>query len=123
MKIYFAGSIRARRADQELYHQLIQGLQLYGQVLTEHVGESTLSQAGDDGSSDLVIFERDMGWLAEADPMLADGGIFTHYAGRHMCVTRCRLYPTASNPGSVDTWHHSARGSPPRNSRNNNAPG
>ena len=37
MKIYFAGSIRAGRDDQELYHRLIQGLQRHGQVLTEHV--------------------------------------------------------------------------------------
>ena len=72
MKIYFAGSIRAGRADQELYHALIQGLHRYGQVLTEHVGNSTLTQFGDDGSSDLGIFERDMGWLAEADLVVAE---------------------------------------------------
>ena len=72
MKIYFAGSIRAGREDQELYHELIQGLRRYGQVLTEHVGEPTLTQLGDDGPSDREIFERDMSWLAEADFVVAE---------------------------------------------------
>ena len=58
MKIYFAGSIRAGRDDQELYHQLIQGLQRHGQVLTEHVGDPGLTQWGDDGPSDQAIYDR-----------------------------------------------------------------
>ena len=47
MKIYFAGSIRAGRDDQELYQRLIQSLQYHGQVLTEHVGDPNLTQWGD----------------------------------------------------------------------------
>ena len=72
MQIYFAGSIRAGREDQELYYQLIQGLQGHGQVLTEHVGDPDLTQWGDDGPSDRIIFQRDMGWLAEAEVMVAE---------------------------------------------------
>ena len=72
MKIYFAGSIRAGRDDQDLYQQLIQQLKRHGSVLTEHVGDPDLTQLGDDGPSDQVIFERDMGWLAEADLMVAE---------------------------------------------------
>ena len=72
MQIYFAGSIRAGREDQELYYQLIQGLQGRGQVLTEHVGDPDLTQWGDDGPSDRMIFQRDMGWLAEAEVMVAE---------------------------------------------------
>lgn len=72
MKIYFAGSIRAGRGDQELYSQLIQGLQEYGQVLTEHVGDSGLTEMGDDGPSDAAIYERDMAWLDEADLVVAE---------------------------------------------------
>ena len=41
MKIYFAGSIRAGRSDQELYQKLIRGLKHYGRVLTEHVGDAS----------------------------------------------------------------------------------
>ena len=72
MKIYFAGSIRAGRDDQDLYQQLIQELKRHGSVLTEHVGDPDLTQLGDDGPSDHVIFERDMGWLAEADLVVAE---------------------------------------------------
>ena len=47
MKIYFAGSIRAGRDDQELYQRLIQSLQYHRQVLTEHVGDPNLTHWGD----------------------------------------------------------------------------
>ena len=72
MKIYFAGSIRAGRDDQDIYHQLIQGLQGHGPVLTEHVGDPDLTELGDDGPSDRMIYQRDMAWLAEAALMVAD---------------------------------------------------
>ena len=72
MKIYFAGSIRAGRDDQELYHRIIQGLQRHGQVLTVHVGDPSLTQWGDDGPSDQDIYARDMAWLADADLIVAE---------------------------------------------------
>ncbi len=72
MKIYFGGSIRAGRDDQETYHQLIQGLQGHGTVLTEHVGDPELTQWGDDGPSDQMIYQRDMAWLTEASLMVAE---------------------------------------------------
>ena len=72
MKIYFAGSIRAGRDDQELYQRLIQSLQFHGQVLTEHVGDPNLTQWGDDGPADQDIYERDMAWLADADVIVAE---------------------------------------------------
>ena len=72
MKIYFAGSIRAGRDDQELYHRIIQSLQRHGQVLTVHVGDPSLTQWGDDGPSDPNIYTRDMAWLADADLIVAE---------------------------------------------------
>ena len=72
MKIYFAGSIRAGRDDQELYHRIIQGLQRHGQVLTVHVGDPSLTQWGDEGPSDQNIYARDMAWLADADFIVAE---------------------------------------------------
>ena len=72
MKIYFAGSIRAGRDDQALYHRIIQGLQRHGQVLTVHVGDPSLTQWGDDGPSDPDIYARDMAWLADADLIVAE---------------------------------------------------
>ena len=72
MKIYFAGSIRGGRDEQRIYYQLIRGLQDYGQVLTEHVGDPDLTQWGDDGPSDRGIYQRDMAWLAEAELVVAE---------------------------------------------------
>ena len=72
MNLYFAGAIRAGRDDQKIYQQLIKGLQRYGTVLTEHVGDSALTQWGDDGPSDQMIYQRDMAWLAEATLVVAE---------------------------------------------------
>ena len=46
MLIYFAGSIRAGRADALLYSKLVEILKKYGTVLTEHVGDPNLTSAG-----------------------------------------------------------------------------
>lgn len=72
MKIYFAGSIRAGREDQEVYQGIIRGLLELGPVLTEHVGSPELTDAGDDGPSDAEIYRRDMGRLDEADAVVAE---------------------------------------------------
>ncbi|MEZ4526596.1 MAG: hypothetical protein R2941_11810 [Desulfobacterales bacterium] len=44
MKIYFAGSIRGGRDDVEIYRKLIAFLKSFGQVLTEHVGDTGLTE-------------------------------------------------------------------------------
>lgn len=72
MKIYFAGSIRGGREDKELYLEIIKRLGKYGQVLTEHVGDKTLSNWGEAGPSDEFIYNRDIAWLNEADVMVAE---------------------------------------------------
>ncbi len=72
MKIYFAGSIRGGRDDKELYSQIIGLLARHGEVLTEHVGDQTLSAMGEAGSSAEYIYDRDMRWLAEADAVVAE---------------------------------------------------
>lgn len=46
MKIYFAGSIRAGRGDAQLYHKIVQHLQKFGTVLTEHVGNPNMDEKG-----------------------------------------------------------------------------
>lgn len=73
MKIYFAGSIRGGRDDKDLYHQLIQHLSRYGEVLTEHVGDDNPdSGENSDESSDEIIYHRDMIWLRDSDVMIAE---------------------------------------------------
>jgi len=71
-KIYFAGSIRGGRQDQQLYLQIIDYLKKYGEVLTEHVGDAQLSAFGEKGPSDEYIFKRDMEWLQSAKIVVAE---------------------------------------------------
>lgn len=71
MKIYFAGSIRGGRDDKDLYLEIINLLGKYGKVLTEHVGDKTLSAMGEDGPTE-YIYDRDMTWLNEADVVVAE---------------------------------------------------
>jgi 2'-deoxynucleoside 5'-phosphate N-hydrolase len=72
MKIYFAGSIRAGREDVETYMAMITWLKAFGEVLTEHVGDPTLSELGDDGPDDGHIHDRDMAWLKACDVVIAE---------------------------------------------------
>jgi len=72
MKIYFAGSIRGGREDADLYMQIIEILSNYGEVLTEHVGDPSLTSLGDDGPSDRFIHDRDVEWLKAADVLVAE---------------------------------------------------
>ena len=75
MKIYFAGSIRGGRDDAAIYHEMIQYLQSFGTVLTEHVGDAALTEQGDDGPDDLSIHDRDMAWLKESDLAVAEATV------------------------------------------------
>ena len=70
MKIYFAGSIRSGRQDAELYRKVIAALKEKHQVLTEHVGDLSLSTVEDKG--DKAIYEQDMAWLRESDLVVAE---------------------------------------------------
>lgn len=72
MKIYFAGSIRGGRQDKELYEQIIGLLGSYGEVLTEHIGDKTLSALGEQGPTPEYIYRRDMDWLTTADVVVAE---------------------------------------------------
>jgi nucleoside 2-deoxyribosyltransferase len=72
MKIYFAGSIRGGREDAALYFKIIDYLKLFGEVLTEHIGDPSLTSAGNDGPSDKFIHDRDLDWLNASDVIVAE---------------------------------------------------
>jgi len=72
MKIYFAGSIRGGRGDARVYESMIAHLSTFGEVFTEHVGDVSLSDNGDDGPNDRYIHDRDMAWLAKCDIVVAE---------------------------------------------------
>lgn len=70
MKIYFAGSIRGGRQDAELYQKVIAILKERNQVLTEHVGNLSLSVVENKG--DEAIYEQDTACLRECDVVIAE---------------------------------------------------
>jgi 2'-deoxynucleoside 5'-phosphate N-hydrolase len=72
MKIYFAGSIRGGRKDTSLYQDLINHLEIYGEVLTEHVGNKSITETGEKQIDDADIHDRDLSWLLEADVLFAE---------------------------------------------------
>jgi 2'-deoxynucleoside 5'-phosphate N-hydrolase len=72
MKIYFAGSISSGRQDVTVYQKIISILKQYGQVLTEFIGDSSLSEKGEDNISDKEIHDRDLNWLLSADLVVAE---------------------------------------------------
>ena len=69
--MYFAGAVRAGREDAGIYAELLTLLGRRATVLTEHVG-AALSEQGEDGLSDRAIHDRDLGWLASADAVVAE---------------------------------------------------
>jgi nucleoside 2-deoxyribosyltransferase len=72
LKIYFAASIRGGRQDQNKYNELIRFLSSKVEVLTEHVGDSSLEQTGEQNLSDKEIYQRDLEWLESADAVIAE---------------------------------------------------
>ena len=75
MKIYFAGSIRGGRSDQEQYAQVIGLLRFYGTVLTEHLGRIDLTAVGETRLDNKAIYKRDVEWLVKSDCVVADVSI------------------------------------------------
>ena len=72
MKVYFAGSIRGGRKDQQKYLELIDFISTKAEVLTEHIGSHSIGKNGEDTLDDIAIYERDMEWLEEADAVIAE---------------------------------------------------
>ena len=72
MKIYFAGSIRGGRDDADIYYQIINHLQQFGEVLTEHVGDNSISLKGENTLDDYQIHDRDIKWLKSSDIIIAE---------------------------------------------------
>ncbi|XP_061694150.1 2'-deoxynucleoside 5'-phosphate N-hydrolase 1 [Syngnathoides biaculeatus] len=71
MKIYFCGSIRGGRDDACLYQHVVKTLVKFGKVLTEHVGDSELTDTGEQWQ-DSAIHDRDLEWLKQADVVVAE---------------------------------------------------
>jgi nucleoside 2-deoxyribosyltransferase len=72
MNIYFAGSIRGGRGNAPIYKKIIDYLKSYGNVLSEQVGDSSLTATTGDPDNDRFIHDRDMKWLASSDVLVAE---------------------------------------------------
>ena len=71
-KVYFAGSIRGGRFDAGLYRALIERIKQTDTVLTEHVGDTSLSALERGPEGDRAIYLQDTGWLNECDLVIAE---------------------------------------------------
>ena len=71
-KVYFAGSIRGGRTDADLYKRIIKYIQQEHIVLTEHVGDLSLSKTEGLKDRDVAIYEQDTAWLRESDFVIAE---------------------------------------------------
>jgi nucleoside 2-deoxyribosyltransferase len=72
MKIYFSGSITGGREHQEYYEIIIQELHKYGEVLSEFVGDKTLTSYGSPDMTPVEIYKRDVGMIEACDMVFAD---------------------------------------------------
>lgn len=74
MKIYFAGAIRGGRDDVHLYAEIVSMLKEYGTVLTEHLGDTSITGTGQmgQGKSAEDIYSDDVAWLDESDIVIAE---------------------------------------------------
>jgi len=71
-KIYFAGSIRGGREDASLYKSIIDYIKKEDVVLTEHIGNLSLSKLEGDPRNDSLIYKEDTAWLRESDLLIAE---------------------------------------------------
>ena len=90
-KVSFAGSLRGGRTDAELYKRMIAHLKRNSIVLTEHVGDLSLSKwevmlgtlrpgkasepvsaAGNSLAREKAIYDQDTSWLRESDLVIAE---------------------------------------------------
>ena len=72
-KIYFAGSIRGGRVDADLYKRMIEYMQQSGGVvLTEHVGDLSLSVLERGADGDAAIYQQDTDWLRQCDVLVGE---------------------------------------------------
>ena len=92
-KVYFAGSIRGGRADADLYKRIIQYIQREHCVLTEHVGDLSLSKTEGLKGRDVAIYEQDTAWLRESDLVIAECTTPSHGVGYELAYAEAHGIP------------------------------
>lgn len=103
-KVYFAGSIRGGRADAALYRRMIEFIKSKAEVLTEHVGDLSLSALEGAADRDAAIYSRDTAWLRECGLVIAECSCPSHGVGYELCFAEklgkpCFVFYNSSNGG------------------------
>ncbi len=90
LTIYFAGAISGGRGDVAHYREIVAALErdghrvLAGAVAAEHVG------ADGERIESAAIFDRDMGWIADADVLVAEVSVPSTGVGYEIATARYR---------------------------------
>ena len=88
--IYFSGSITGGREDVELYQRIVAALEADGHRLLAGAVAATHVGAEGEGSDRAAIFARDLGWLDEADLVVAEVSKPSHGVGYEIAYARYR---------------------------------
>lgn len=92
-KVYFAGSIRGGRVDAKLYREIIEKIGESARVLTEHVGDLSLSVLEKGREGDGAIYRQDTAWLREADFLIAECTCPSLGVGYELCYAEAHRIP------------------------------
>jgi nucleoside 2-deoxyribosyltransferase len=89
--IYFAGAISGGRADVALYREIIAALEADGhRVLAGAVAAEHVTSSGEVLDS-CAIFDRDLGWIAAADLLVAEVSMPSTGVGYEIASARYRV--------------------------------
>ena len=90
LTIYFGGSISGGRGDVTLYKRVVESLEADGhRVLAGAVAAEHVSASGE-ALDPCAIFERDIGWLADADVLVAEVSTPSTGVGYEIATARYR---------------------------------
>ena len=84
-KVYFAGSIRGGRVDANLYQRIIAYIKKTDTVLTEHIGDLSLSLLERGRDKDSLIYDQDTAWLKECDILIGECSCPSLGVGYELC--------------------------------------
>ena len=90
--IYFSGAISGGRADVAIYRRIVDALEQDGyRVLAGSVADEEITDHGDDFDPCLV-FTRDIGWLEQANVLVAEVSTPSTGVGYEIATARYRYH-------------------------------
>lgn len=102
--IYFCASIRGETLNKSIAREIVQHIQQYGTVLTEHI---IAEQCELSTTTNTTIYNRDMNWLKSSSIVIADCTAISIGVGYELGIAETLLKPvlvlynTANNSRSL----------------------